>query len=124
MFQEPICRFSDVNNLGDHEIHFPPYSNFGPLTSHIHPHFVIFNTGKKLSSTLVQHVTKMILTLGQTVPHSDAFAMVVAMQRLYTAWSKVDVPKQFYDTMGTPQRFHRPSDEGQDDRSQGGPPRR
>ena len=66
----------------------------------------------------------MTLTLSQMVSLSDALAMVVAMQRLYREWSKVDVPKQFYDTIGTLKRFHRPSDQGRDDRSQGGPPTR
>ena len=123
MLQEPICCFLDINKR-DHKTHFPPYVNLGPLTSHIHPHFVVFNSGKKLSSTLVQHVTEIIITLSQTVPHSDAFAMVVAMQRLYREWSKVDVSKEFYNTMGMLKRFHRLSDAGRDDRSQGGPPRR
>ena len=122
MLQELICCFSDINKC-DHETHFLPYINLSPLTSHIHLHFVVFNSGKKLSSTLVQHIAEIIITLSQTVPHSDAFTMVVAMQHLYREWSKVDVPKEFYDTMGTPKRFHRLSDEGRDDRSQGGPPR-
>ena len=66
----------------------------------------------------------MTITLRQIVSQSDALAMVFAMQGLYTAWTEVDVPKQFYDIIGTPKRFHRPSDEERDDRSQGGPLRR
>ena len=124
--QEPICRYPDVNGR-DHETHFPPYSNLGPLTSHIHPHFVVFNTGKKLSSSkfLSQHVSEMILSLSQIVsPLSKALAAMMAIQRLYTAWTEVQVPDHFYDTIGAPNRFHRPSSEGRDDGSQGGPPSR
>ncbi|KAI9573775.1 hypothetical protein HD554DRAFT_2052527 [Boletus coccyginus] len=122
--QAPICRFSDVSSR-DHETDFPPFPNLGLLTSHIHPHFVIFNTGKKLSSTLSKHVSEMILILSQIVPpSSNALAMVIAIQRLYTAWTELQVPDHFYDTMGASNRFHRPSEEGQDDRSQGGPPPR
>ncbi|KAI9566854.1 hypothetical protein HD554DRAFT_2272926 [Boletus coccyginus] len=78
--EESMCRYPDVNKR-DHETHFPPYSTLGPLTSHIHLHFVIFNA----------------------------------------AW--MGVPDHFYDTIGTPNKFHRLSDEGRDDHSQGGPPR-
>ena len=119
--QAPICRFSDVNSR-DHETHFPPFPNLGPLTSHVHPHFVVFNTGKKLSSTWLQHFSKMILTLSQIVPRSgDALAMVIG---LYTAWTELQVPDHFSNTIEASNRFHRPSEEGQDDRSQGGPPPR
>ncbi|KAI9573777.1 hypothetical protein HD554DRAFT_2310386 [Boletus coccyginus] len=121
--REPICRYPDVNKPG-HE-YFPPYSNLGPLTSHIHPHFVIFNAGKKLASFESEDVSEMILILSQIVPSSsDAISMVIAIQRLYRAWMGVQVPDHFYDTIGTPKRFHHPSDEGRDDHSQGGAPRR
>ena len=67
----------------------------------------------------------MFLTLSQIVPpSSNAPAMVVAIQRLYRVWTGVQVPDHFYGTIGTPKRFRPSSDEGQDDRSQGGPPRR
>ena len=67
----------------------------------------------------------MILTLSQAVPpSSNALAMVIAMQGLYGIWTEVQVPEEFYDTTGTLNRFDRRSDEGRDDRSQGGPPRR
>ena len=122
--QAPICRFSDINSR-DHETHFSPYQDLGPLTSHIQPHFVIFNTGKKLASFESDDILAMIPFLTQIIPpSSDAISMVVAIQRLYRAWTGVRVPDHFYDTAGTPKRFHRPSEEGQDDRSQGGPSRR
>ena len=122
--QEPICRYPDVNGR-DHETYFPPYSNLGPLTSHIHPHFVIFNAGKKLASFKSDDVSEMILSLSQIVPpSSNAISMVITVQRLYRAWTGVQVPDHFYDTIGTPNRSHRPSEEGRDDRSQGGPPPR
>ena len=67
----------------------------------------------------------MILTLGQMVtPSSNALAMLIAIQRLHSAWTGVQVPDHFYDTVGTPKRFHDPSEEARDDGSQGGPPRR
>jgi hypothetical protein len=68
----------------------------------------------------------MTLTLSQLDPFSsNALAMVIAVQRLYTAWTEVQIPDHFCDTIGTPNRFHRPSEEGRDDRSQGrSPPRR
>ena len=124
--QEPICRFSDVNKR-DHETHFPPYSNLGPLTSHIHPHVVVFNTGQKLSSALSQDVLEMSITLDKMVaPLSDALLMMFTIQRLYRAWTEVQVPEQFSGTSGTLNRFHRRSqaEGGRDDHSQGGPPRR
>ena len=49
---------------------------------------------------------------------------MLAMQDLYRAWTGVQVPDHFYDTIGTPKWFHRPSDEGRDDCSLSEPPRR
>ena len=67
----------------------------------------------------------MTLTLSQMVPSSsNALAMVIALRRLYKAWTGVQVPGHFYDTVGIPKRLHDPSEEARDDASQGGPPRR
>ncbi|KAG6370797.1 hypothetical protein JVT61DRAFT_11004 [Boletus reticuloceps] len=46
--KEPISRFPDVNNP-QHHTHFPPFPNIDPLEGHIHPRFVVFNTGQKVT---------------------------------------------------------------------------
>lgn len=123
---EPITRFPDANSR-DHETHFPPFSNLGPLESHVRPHFVVFNSGQKLSNpkSLGRHAANMGLALKQIVPPSiDAFEMVVTMQSLYAAWTEVQVPDDF-DMVGTLDRLGPSSEGGRDDGSQrGSPPRR
>jgi hypothetical protein len=36
-------------------MHLYPFSTIGPLTSHIHPHFVVFSAGEKLAKLTSNH---------------------------------------------------------------------
>ncbi|KAG6370803.1 hypothetical protein JVT61DRAFT_11011 [Boletus reticuloceps] len=114
---EPICRFPDVNE-DNHKTLFPPFANLGVLESHIHPQFVIFNTGQKLRDLSVDDYIDMISFLEQMVPHEgDASDMLNDTVRLYSAWTKANIPADYCNLIGTSKRAHPPSGQGQDDAS-------
>ncbi|KAF8547432.1 hypothetical protein OG21DRAFT_917467 [Imleria badia] len=97
--QEPICRYHDLEDLKrhDHDDHFPPFARLGPLTSHIHPHLVVFNSGQKLLHFQDTDVTQMTHFLSQTPSFSadDAALAIRSIQRLYRTWTEVQVPGDF-----------------------------
>ncbi|KAF8434167.1 hypothetical protein L210DRAFT_3506796 [Boletus edulis BED1] len=121
-FKEPICRFPDVNQ-SQHQTHFPPFTNLGLLESHIHPQFVIFNTGKKLRNSPLGDTFRMVSFLQQMVPREDdAGDMLDDILRLYIAWTEANIPADYCNLIGTSKRARPPSEGGQDDRSQHDPP--
>ncbi|KAF8434173.1 hypothetical protein L210DRAFT_3554279 [Boletus edulis BED1] len=124
ILKEPICRFPDVNEDNhNHETFFPPFANLGLLESHIHPQFVIFNTGQKLRDLSREDYGQMIKFLKQMAPPKyHAFDMLNDIQELYEAWTKANIPADYCNLTGTSKRARTPSEGGQDDRSQHDPP--
>ena len=64
-----------------------PFTGFPTITSHVHPRFVLYNTGSKLSGTLS-------LAYGSANPQlwptfRDVFA-------IYEAWTSSRIPEDFY----------------------------
>lgn len=70
--EEFIFRFPD-GNCRDYTAHEPPYPNLDPVSSHIHPHFVIFNAGQKLAKLDPEDITQMRTILGRrlSLNHGD-----------------------------------------------------
>ncbi|KAF8550575.1 hypothetical protein OG21DRAFT_1499702 [Imleria badia] len=119
--REPICRFPDVD--GDaHKTHVPPYSELGPLTSHIHPYYVIFNSGRKIGHFKYGELLKMRRFLSQNASMTvgDAMSTLVSMFDLYVSWIKAKVPTQWRKHYTPSNPPHPPGGEGRDDPSQGG----
>ncbi|KAG6370563.1 carbon-nitrogen hydrolase [Boletus reticuloceps] len=90
----PICRFPDVDNMEYHQHFSPPYVGLGAIESHVHPHYVIFNTGQNL-----RHHTPapfdLLELLTQITSIKDAAESLRTIQKLYTLWTEVDVPAGF-----------------------------
>ncbi|KAF8121423.1 hypothetical protein EV363DRAFT_1364789 [Boletus edulis] len=121
---EPICRFPNVNGDNhNHETLFPPFTNLGLLESHIHPQFVIFNTGQKLRDLPADDILQMVSFLQEMVlPEDRASNMLNDMLRLYRAWTKANIPADYCNLIGTSKRARPPSEGRQDDHSQHDPP--
>ncbi|KAJ7123882.1 hypothetical protein C8R43DRAFT_1031802 [Mycena crocata] len=49
MKEVAIHRYNEDFDPNNVETHLYPFSTIGPLTSHIHPHFVVFSAGEKLA---------------------------------------------------------------------------
>ncbi|KAF8123440.1 hypothetical protein EV363DRAFT_1300414 [Boletus edulis] len=56
--------------------------------------------------------------LTKTVASSDRFDVLDATQRLYEAWTAVDVPAEYHNLVGISKRARPPSEQRQDERSQ------
>ncbi|KAF8123417.1 hypothetical protein EV363DRAFT_1455445 [Boletus edulis] len=120
--KEPICRWPDVNG-DNHETLFPPFADLGLLESHIHPQFVIFNTGRKLRDVPADDYIDMVSVLKQMAPPEyHAFDMLNDIQELYKAWTRANIPADYCNLIGTSKRARPPSEGGHDDRSQHDPP--
>ncbi|KAF8434175.1 hypothetical protein L210DRAFT_3554295 [Boletus edulis BED1] len=118
---EPICRWPDVNK-DTHKTLFPPFANLGYLESHIHPQFVIFNTGQKLQDIKSRDFSAMLAFLEDIIDPRYAFKVLHGIQLLHEAWTEVDVPADYRNLIGISKRARPPSEGGQDDRSQHDPP--
>ena len=120
--QDPICRFPDVDSH-KHETYFSPFSDLGPLQSHIHPHYVIFNTGQKLSnindSAYLMEISDFLFQNTSITPKS-----MLAMINLYRNWTNANVPTRPRRPRALSNSSHPPGEEGQDGPSQGRPPKR
>ena len=91
--RDPICRY---HGLECHD-HYPPFATLGPFSSHIHPHFVVFNNGQKLLQFQDSDITQMTHFLSQTLTSSwDRAALAIrSIQNLYRTWTDVQVPDDF-----------------------------
>lgn len=54
MKKVPLYRLKNEFNPTTAERHLHPFSDIGPLRSHIHPHFVMYSTGQKLADIASQ----------------------------------------------------------------------
>ncbi|KAF8557059.1 hypothetical protein OG21DRAFT_1494986 [Imleria badia] len=124
--RDAICRFANVDSY-EHKTYAPPFSELGPLKSHIHPHYVIFNTGQKISNVKYNVlVVQMSGFLSQmlSITVEDARLALDSMEDLYTKWTETQGPEQLPGPNALSNPSHPPSEEGQDGPSQGGPPPR
>ena len=125
--RDPICRFPDADSY-KHETYAPPFSELGPLKSHIHPHHVIFNTGQKLSNVKYNiHLLQMSGFLSQiaSITVEKARLALDSIEDLYTRWMETNVPGEWRRAKASSNSSHPPGEEGQDGPSQDGPhPRR
>ena len=69
----------------DFQEHRYPYSTLPPLTSHICPHFVIYNLGEKLSR----------LTVGAFVSLAQQHRMLPTIVAIFELWTNTDLATLF-----------------------------
>ncbi|KAG6370779.1 hypothetical protein JVT61DRAFT_10981 [Boletus reticuloceps] len=116
-------KFLNINE-NNHKTLFAPFTNLSLLDSHIHLQFVIFNTGQKLQDLPAEDYVDMIFFLKQMAPcKGDAPIMLTNILCLYSAWTKVHIPANYCNLVGTSKRAHPPSEQKQDDHSQYQPPK-
>ena len=124
--RDPICRFPNIDSY-EHKTYAPPFLELGPLESHIHPHYVIFNTGQKLSTLLYGELREMryFLSQGLLVPVEDAMLALETISDLYTTWIETNVPDEWRRPKVSSSSSYPPGEEGRNGPSQSGPhPRR
>ena len=125
--RDPICRFPKADS-GEHKTYTSPFSELGPLKSHIHPHYVIFNSGQKLSNINNNaHIIRISRFLSQnaSITAEASNSALLAMMELYQNWTTANVPAQSRRPRASSNPSHPPGKEGQDGPSHGGPhPRR
>jgi hypothetical protein len=124
--RDVICRFSNVDSY-EHKTYTPPFSELGPLKSHIHPHYVIFNTGRKLSNVKYNiHRVQMsgFLSQNASITVEAARLALDSIEDLYTRWMETNVPGKWRRPNASSNSSNPLGEEGQDGPSQGGPPPR
>ena len=122
--RDAICRFPNVDSY-EHKTYTPPFSELGPLKSHIHPHYVIFNAGQKLATFNIQLLQMYgYLSQSASITHEAASLALITIVQLYQKWTKAEVPAHWRKPDASSNSSHPPGEEGQDGPSQGGPPPR
>ena len=122
--EEFIFRFLD-GNCRDYTAHKPPYSDLEPISSHIHPHFVIFNAGQKLAKLDPEDILQMRTILGRRLSlyHGDMSPLEL-IDHLYLKWMAASIPAEWRKKV-TSSNPRPPGAAEQDNHSQDGhPPRR
>jgi hypothetical protein len=66
--------------------HAYPYTDLGPLQSHVHPHFVLMNTAVKLQKSWRHFLTHLSTVLGIHHPTFEATGLIFEIQEVYKAW--------------------------------------
>lgn len=83
-----------------------PFPQFPTITSDVHPRFVLYNTGSKLSSAIS-------LAYGRANPHLlSTFRDIIA---IYKAWTSSQIPEDFYSADLPPNT--RPEDDYPDNKT-------
>ncbi|KAF8198154.1 hypothetical protein K438DRAFT_2016271 [Mycena galopus ATCC 62051] len=108
MKQVAIHRYPEGQNPHAPDAHLYPFSTIGPLTSHVHPHFVIYSAGQKLvkltkdMGLLERQVFLDALAGGASFGRPDGPEVkrnvgydINNLIAMYTAW---------YSSVGVPQR--------------------
>jgi len=72
----------------DFTIHVFPYSDLAPVSSHLLPHFVIFNAGKKVVSMQTKGELLPFLEANAHV-HQDLITMLRRIADIYDRWIKI-----------------------------------
>lgn len=94
-----------------------PYSDLALFNLHISPHFVIYNTGRKISD----HIGNKNLTaeaardLYGIMAPSELFETLVNILAIYRAWMSVKVPSQFTNGKSIMISARAPKDKDPDD---------
>ena len=121
--RDAICRFPNVDSY-EHETYTPPFSELGLLKSHIHPHYVIFNAGQKLSN-IKYHTPRGqmsgFLSQNASITVEAARLALDSIQDLYIRWMEMNVPGEWRQPNASSNSSHPLSEEGQDGPSQSGP---
>jgi len=85
------------------QTHRYPFPQLGPFTSHIQPHFAIYNAGQKL-----QKMGDEMLTLipqarsSPDMPPSDLGYLLFQCRELFNKWTAEPAPPQSYGSSGGP----------------------
>jgi hypothetical protein len=66
--------------------HAYPYTDLGPLQSHVRPHFVLMNTAVKLQKSWRHFLTHLSTVLGIHHPTFKATGLIFEIQEVYKAW--------------------------------------
>lgn len=74
-----------------------PFESLGSFSSHIQPHFVIFNTGQKLSKPS----EPASLPPSELSFPTNRFADSMLCKHLYEHWSGVNIPPEFFGHVST-----------------------
>lgn len=90
---EPICRYEGPN--ANRKMHTTPFTTLGPVTSHIHPHYVVVNAAQQIGRlTWAEPVeSRIAANSGETV--QTAILRRILVQDLYEAWTQTDIPSEF-----------------------------
>ncbi|KAL4065692.1 hypothetical protein V8B97DRAFT_1121596 [Scleroderma yunnanense] len=91
--EEAICRYGGPNFDKHKEFKFP-YHTLGTLKSHIKPHFVVYNAGKKLMFQGTKAFQNQIFPQNQVYPDRST---LITVQFLYLKWIAIVVPEDFVD---------------------------
>ncbi|KAJ7233517.1 hypothetical protein B0H12DRAFT_1223030 [Mycena haematopus] len=81
--------------------HYHPYSTIGPLTSHVHPHFIIFSAGEKLAKMTFGLSEDAIANVIDTLANKASFGheedvhtantnSLVKIMQIYWRWSSTE----------------------------------
>lgn len=82
----------------DHETkHRYPYSKLANINLHIYPHYIIYHTGKKISSHIGDEnlTAETARNLYRIEAPSELFDILVKVLDIYRAWMSVNVPPHF-----------------------------
>jgi hypothetical protein len=82
------CDHSNRSAAGPHYVHHKyPFSTLGRLQSHAHPHFVIYNTGKKLTGKIgpLDIVNNAERCMG--ISYAEALTCLIRIQAIYNSWT-------------------------------------
>lgn len=97
---------ADIVSVDAFVTHVYPFPQFPTITSDVHPRFVLYNTGSKLSSAIS-------LAYGRANPHLlSTFRDIIA---IYKAWTSSQIPEDFYSADLPPNT--RPEDDYPDNKT-------
>jgi len=75
--------------------HHFPFESIGPLSSHVHPHFVLWNSGKKLAT---MDLTALSFTAAAVlgIELLSALMLLNKVSYIYTSWTSKPAPRSFH----------------------------
>jgi hypothetical protein len=91
-----------------------PYTTLGPLHSHAHPHFVLFNAGEKLAPLSGSSFLTLAGTTARCmdIPTADALILLTQIRAIYEIWA-MEPPPHFIRDLSK-KRSHSDFGEGGD----------
>jgi len=94
-----VNRYSPAAAVTSFAHHEYPFSTLGPLHSHAHPHFIIYNAGEKLASMDILEL-QHIVGLCMGIPSHHALECLTQIQSIYRSW-QIKAPTSFQRTLST-----------------------